>query len=82
MADRTATLARRSETLDQKNTLIRLNREYKQLTGHVYFIRTEPSGAKGRGTKWVFGDVSVYSLDAALATMREGLETARRANVR
>jgi hypothetical protein len=66
--------------MEKKTEIVRLNREYRGLCGHDYFIRTEPSGKTG--TRWVFGDVSVYSLDAALTAMLEGLETARQAVVR
>lgn len=67
-------------TLEKKNDLVRLNREYRKLLGYDYFIRTEPSGRTG--TKWVFGEGTAYSLDAALMAMREALDTAKLANVR
>lgn len=62
-----------TESMGTKLEIVRLNREYKRVTGRDYFIRTEPSGRTG--TKWVFGDVSVYSLDAAVRAMRDAVNT-------
>jgi hypothetical protein len=63
-----------SESMGTKVEIVRLNREYRRITGRDYFIRTEPSGKTG--TRWVFGDVSVYSLQAAVQTMRDAMRVA------
>lgn len=61
-----------SPKMEQKVKLLRLNNRYRQIAGHPYFIRTEPSGL--RGTKWVFTEGTSYSLDSAVTAMEEALD--------